>query len=82
MHDRYFFMADVLTLLPAILCVSYIPVAAFSSFASLLCYYVYLKSKFLLPLSYGSFAIIAVLLVYFTYTAEKLNSRRNKRYKL
>lgn len=82
MHDRYFFMADVLTLLPAILCVSYIPVAIFSSFASLICYYAYLKSRYLLPLSYGTFAIIAVLLVYFTYTAEKLNTRRNKNYKI
>lgn len=80
MHDRYFFMSDVLTVLPAILCASYIPVAAFASFASLLCYYAYLNGKFLLPLRYGSFAIIAVLLVFFTYTAEKLNSRRNKRY--
>jgi Predicted integral membrane protein len=82
MHDRYFFMADVLTLLPAILYVSYIPVAVFSSFASLLCYYAYLKGQYLLPLSYGAFAIIAVLLVFFTFTADKLNTRRNKRYKI
>lgn len=78
MHDRYFFMADVLTLLPAILYVSYIPAAVFTSFASLICYYLYLKGKFLLPLRYGSFAIIAVLLLYFTFTADKLNSRRTK----
>jgi len=78
MHDRYFFMADVLTLLPAILYVSYIPAAVFTSFASFLCYYLYLKGKLILPLRYGSFAIIAVLLLYFTFTADKLNSRRTK----
>lgn len=77
MHDRYFFMSDVLTLLPAILWASYIPVAVFSSFASLLSYYAYLKGHFLMPLRIGSFAIIAILIVYLTFTAEKLNSRRS-----
>jgi len=82
MHDRYFFMSDVLTLLPAILWASYIPVAAFATFASLLSYYAYLKGRFLMPLRYGAFAIIAVLIVFLTFTSEKLNSRRNKTYKI
>ncbi len=77
MHDRYFFMLDVLALLPAVLWASYAPVALFASFASLLCYYSYFNNVYLLPLRFGSFALVAVLLVYFTFTAEKLNSRRS-----
>lgn len=82
MHDRYFFMADVLTLMPAILYAAYAPAAIFTSFASLLCYYFYLTREYLLPIRYGSFALIAVLLIFFTFTAERINSRRNKIYKI
>ena len=76
MHDRYFFMLDVLALLPAVLWFGYVPVTLFASFASLLCYYSYFNNAYLLPLRYGSFALIAVLLIFLTFTAEKLNSRR------
>ena len=78
MHDRYFFMADVLTLLPAILYAGYAPVTLFASFASILCYYSYFNCEYLLPLRYGTFSLIAVLLVFFTFTAEKIDSKRNK----
>lgn len=77
MHDRYFFMLDVLALLPAVLWVGYAPVALFASFASLLCYYSYFNNAYLLPLRYGALALIAVLLIFFTFTSEKLNSRRH-----
>lgn len=80
MHDRYFFMLDVLTLLPAVVWVGYAPVALFASFASLLCYYSYFNNAYLLPLRYGSFALVAVLLIFFTFTSEKLNSRRHEKY--
>jgi len=76
MHDRYFFLLDVLTLLPAVIWVGYAPCAVFASFASLLCYYSYFTYAYVLPLRYGSFALIAVLLIFFTFTTEKLNSRR------
>lgn len=77
MHDRYFFMLDVLAVLPAVLWVGYAPVALFASFASLLCYYSYFNNAYLLPLRYGALALIAVLLIFFTFTSEKLNSRRH-----
>jgi len=80
MHDRYFFMLDVLALLPAVLWVGYTPVALFASFASLLCYYSYFNNAYLLPLRYGSFALVAVLLIFFTFTSEKLNSRRHEKH--
>lgn len=77
MHDRYFFMLDVLTFIPAVLRPAYLPATVFASFASLLCYYAYFKLSYFLPLRYGSFALIAVLLIFFTFTASLLNSRRN-----
>ncbi len=80
MHDRYFYMLDVLALLPAVLWTSYTPVAFFASFASLLCYYSYFNRAYLLPLRYGSFALIALIIIYFTFTAEKLGSRRYDAY--
>ena len=80
MHDRYFYMLDVLTLLPAVLWVSYTPVAVFASFASLLCYYSYFNRAYLLPLRYGAFALIALLIIYFTFTSERLGSRRHDAY--
>lgn len=76
MHDRYFFMLDVLALLPAVLWIGYAPVTLFASFASLLCYYSYFNIAYLLPLRYGSFALLALLLIFLTFTSEKLNSCR------
>ena len=78
MHDRYFFMADIFTLVPAVLYAGYAPVTLFASFASLICYYSYLNCEYLFPLRYGTFALIAVLLVFFTFTAERIDSKRNK----
>ncbi len=77
MHDRYFFMLDVLALLPAIVSAGYIPVTVFASFASLLCYFAYFNNAYLLPLRYGTFALIALLLICFHFTAERLGSRRH-----
>lgn len=76
MHDRYFFMADVLVLLPAIIWPQYATVAALTSFASLLCYYSYFNQAYLLPIQYGAIALIGVLIVLVTLTADKLNSHR------
>jgi len=63
MHDRYFFMADVLSVCFAAVHPkrSYVPVLV--SFASLLGYHAYLKMRYLLPMSYGAVALLFVLLV-------------------
>ncbi|MEF9971578.1 MAG: hypothetical protein RR731_04645, partial [Oscillospiraceae bacterium] len=81
MHDRYFFMADVLSLLPAVLYLRYSPITALTSFASFLCYFSYLTGQFLLPLSFGAVALLGVLLLLFTFTLDRLNSRRSKKLK-
>ena len=61
MHDRYFFIADALSVAIAfaVPCLAFVP--ALISFASGICYYAYLKMRFLLPLSYGGIAMLAVL---------------------
>ena len=68
MHDRYFFAADILTLVLAFSAPLYCPAALLAQFASLLGYHAYLKMRYLLPMRYGSAALIlafALSLVYF-----------------
>lgn len=62
MHDRYFFIADVLSVAFAFACphLSFVPVAV--SFASLLGYHAYLKMRYLLPMRYGAAALLVVIL--------------------
>ena len=61
MHDRYFFCADILTLILAFVYWPCSPAAALTQFASLLGYHAYLKMRFLLPMRYGAAALIVVL---------------------
>lgn len=63
MHDRYFFIADVLSLALAVVWpyLSFVPV--FVSFASLLGYHAYLKMRFFLPMRWGALALALVLCV-------------------
>lgn len=76
MHDRYFFMADVLTLLPAILYPPFASVTILASFASLLCYYSYFNLKYLFPIQYGTIALMGVMVILLITTADRLNSHR------
>ena len=83
MHDRYFFMADVLTTALAIVlpAMSLLPVCTL--FASLLGYHAYLKMRYLLPMRCGAAALIAVILAlilcfcFRTPNCEKTVSRYN-----
>lgn len=63
MHDRYFFIADVLSLALALVVpqLAFVPLCV--SFASLLGYHAYLKMRYLLPMRYGAAALLAVILV-------------------
>lgn len=76
MHDRYFFLSDVLTVVPAVLYLSYIPMAFLASFASFICYWWYLFKFYPLPPQFGTFALLGVLLVFLSFTAERIDSRR------
>lgn len=63
MHDRYFFGADILSVVLAYSCLLGIPTAPLMQFASLLGYHAYLKMRFLLYVDHGARAVIGVLLL-------------------
>ena len=73
MHDRYFFLADVLTVVLAFIYFPWgISLAVLCQFASLLGYHAYLKMRYLLTMNYGAYALIAVLLVIFALFIKEL----------
>lgn len=63
MHDRYFFIADILTFALAVTVpkLSLAPVCV--SFGSFLGYYAYLKMRFLVPMRWGAAAMVIALLL-------------------
>lgn len=79
MHDRYFFAADILSLAFAVALPRFSAVPACVSFASLLGYHAYLKMRYLLPMSYGSVALMAVMLLVLWHVARLLRPRRRSR---
>ena len=66
MHDRYFFASDIFTLVSAFVVTAFIPLPLLASFASLLGYHAYLKMRYLLPMRYGSWALIIVIIALFS----------------
>ncbi len=79
MHDRYFFIADALSVALAFAIPPLCFVPALCSFASGICYYAYLKMRFLMPLSYGGISmlivIISMLVALMTKNAKKFKKR-------
>ncbi len=63
MHDRYFFGADILTVVLGCACVLCIPAALLMQYASLLSYHAYLKMRFLLFVDHGARAVAGVLAI-------------------
>ena len=76
MHDRYFFCADVLTLVLAFVSRPCSPAAALCQFASLLGYHAYLKMRFLLPMRYGAAALIVTLMITVLFFLSALESAK------
>ena len=58
MHDRYFYAADILSVVLAYAMPALWLAAPLTQFASLLGYHAYLKMRYLLPMRYGSAALI------------------------
>ena len=69
MHDRYFFLADVLTFALAVIAPRTSPIPLLVSFGSLLGYHAYLKMRYLLPMRWGAAAMAFALLLAILYTA-------------
>lgn len=72
MHERYFFIADVLALALAALVPQMALVTALVSFGSLLGYHAYLKMRYLLPMRYGACALALAMVVIVFYLASTL----------
>lgn len=67
MHERYFFMADIFTLVLAVCSIKYLPVAVLCLFGSLLGYYAYLKGVFFLPMGFGAAAMLLAFVLICVY---------------
>ena len=65
MHDRYFFPADVLSVIFAFACPICLAAAPLTQFASLLGYHAYLKMRYLLYMDHGARALIGVIVLAF-----------------
>ena len=63
MHERYFFAADIFTLVLAFAAPMYAAAALLVQFASLLGYHAYLKGRYLLLMDRGALALIAALIL-------------------
>jgi Gpi18-like mannosyltransferase len=78
MHDRYFFMADVLTFALAVIAPAMSLTPVLVSFGSLLGYHAYLKMRYLLPMRYGSLAMVTALVLTTGYVAHCLNTGKKQ----
>ena len=61
MHDRYFFAADIMAVVMTFAAFEFFPAALLVQFGSLLGYYAYFKTRFLLPMCYGGWAMLIAL---------------------
>ena len=75
MHDRYFFAADIMALIMAFAAFEYSPAALLVQFGSLLGYHAYLKMRFLLPMRYGGWAMLAALCIAALYFASGFDEK-------
>ena len=73
MHDRYFFVADILTFALAVVSPKMFLVPVCVSFGSLLGYHAYLKMRYLMPMRYGAMAMLIALVFLAGYVIFSLN---------
>lgn len=78
MHDRYFFPADIFTLVFAVGLPQYFLVPILTQFASLLGYHAYLKSRYLMPMSRGSVSLIAAMILVMFFIASNTYNNPQK----
>lgn len=76
MHDRYFFIADVLTFALAVVSPKMRLVPACVSFGSLLGYHAYLKMRYLMPMRYGAWAMLIALILTAGYVIFSLDRQK------
>ena len=79
MHDRYFFMADILVLVFAFVYEYHFAAPVLVSFASLLGYAAYFLRRYVLPMKYGATALAVVILLITAQLVYELLSKRPRR---
>lgn len=79
MHDRYFFLADALTLIWACMNFRRIPQAVLTQVASLGAYYAYLRLQYAFPMAWGAFFLLAALISSWTVLLRQLRDKQNIR---
>ena len=80
MHDRYFFPADALTLVMGCCAFEFFPAALLTEFASLLGYHAYLKMRYLLPMSYGAWALVISMVMAVLFWYANRNKKKIKKH--
>ncbi len=79
MHDRYFFLADAVSLIFAVVLPRFFWTPALVQFASLLGYHAYLKLRYLLPMRYGAMALIICLVVLTAFLEYLFQEKQHKK---
>lgn len=79
MHERYFFVADILAVVLAFSCPEFAVTAVLTQFASLLGYHAYLKMRYLLPMRYGSCALVLAFILSLFFFLTGLSSKKEKK---
>ena len=88
MHDRYFFGADVLSIIAAVCALELIPAAVLVQFGSLLCYIAYLRTYYMrlgrvyLTNRTGAYAVLIAIIMWVAwlcFMAAQKNSLRSKK---
>lgn len=79
MHDRYFFLADIFSLVFGLALPWYGAVPVLVQFASLNSYLAYLRNRFLLYMPYGAAAMAVALLLIVIFTGVQLRETGRRR---
>ena len=79
MHDRYFFIADVLSLTFAVIFPQMLIVPVLVQFGSLLGYHAYLKLQYLLPMRNGATALMLAIIVLLLFLAYQIAKTKKKK---
>ncbi|MGM9614531.1 MAG: glycosyltransferase 87 family protein [Oscillospiraceae bacterium] len=79
MHDRYFFMADVLTFALAVIAPRMSLTPLLVSFGSFLGYYAYLRMRYLMPMRRGALAMLLALILIAGFTAFSLDRKDSEK---
>ena len=77
MHDRYFFLSDVLTFALAVIVPFMSPTAVLVTFGSFLGYHAYLRQRFLIPMRWGGAAMAVALVSLLVHAAFCLDRPKN-----